>query len=861
MTLEYLMRKLDRFETFSDYNRTSPNGFVMGNHQLVPVFDAVDNGLRRFLLAFGTAAGKTHIPVEILRHLKNKKPGTKTLVMAPRQTMMENWTAKHLADNGIRANVHRILDGDTAEIPSSADFVVVNYDKLPERMQYLSQIVTYAEKADLIIADECHNAKNRSGKQSQGLQRIIEASPDARFIALSASPCPNKISDLGMILFMLDPKRYAHYATKPFRIQEDKEAFWEMREKGQMYFFDRDAVKKFYNLPEFTEHDPIPVTFGTEFTQRYFDAFTECFDGEVKEMGRALHSLERVSIEGVIASPQTQAYLRKRLAEGYAINIFSHLRNAEDGKPKDTGIFSQLEVMLKRVGAKNIRLIHGDTPQKEREEIQELMAAGKIDALINQWDCTQEGFSEVAGDRPVMIWPLRSPFAPGQQIQIVGRSYRLGQFGQVEYVEFHPQCNDLTERMERHVRAYAKKNKMHVKSTWTPTLFHQDAYAIRKDKEKKIMVMLTNRAAVLQDDEAGEVDSMRSYAKLLTKTRVLEPENEDYFGKGTRVAIRFVGMDYDEGLHANADALGKDYDRPDIMLHSPGRINLFLARAVEELKGKANETKVPWKIADLGCCASAVFAQSRMTWQALQQASGKKVGLDTIVSVDGHEGLLNCAKAFLERKEWCETVKRLKVAGYDEKTTEHAYELLKKQDLMQRLSFKHANFTRDDFGKDYDLIIASQCLQYNDQSEKRDTERIAININNSLSPEGQAFVVLTGNTFKKSFTSANDVESMMKILDAYGLQVARYAHIQGKSGSKIVLKPFHFIHAIKKYDHAGGLHAQQPQDVQAMYPTYVEVLTGGYKMEDMRPRAAKTSNGDFPMPDDFEDENGKKFVL
>ena len=73
MSLDSLVSKLDRFEAFAEQFRDTGSTILLGNHQLVPIFDAVENGLRRFLLAYGTGAGKTFIPVEIIKHLQRKR--------------------------------------------------------------------------------------------------------------------------------------------------------------------------------------------------------------------------------------------------------------------------------------------------------------------------------------------------------------------------------------------------------------------------------------------------------------------------------------------------------------------------------------------------------------------------------------------------------------------------------------------------------------------------------------------------------------------------------------------------------------------------------------------------------------------
>src|SRR3989344_5922560 len=100
MSLEHCLSKLDNFEKFAGEFRKNGSGFVLGNHQLVPIFDAVENGLRRFVLAYGTGAGKTLVPLEIIKHLKKKGEEQRVLVIAPKQTFIENWDEETLEEHG-----------------------------------------------------------------------------------------------------------------------------------------------------------------------------------------------------------------------------------------------------------------------------------------------------------------------------------------------------------------------------------------------------------------------------------------------------------------------------------------------------------------------------------------------------------------------------------------------------------------------------------------------------------------------------------------------------------------------------------------------------------------------------------------
>jgi superfamily II DNA or RNA helicase len=851
MSLESCLSKLDAFEKFSGENRNNGTAFELGNHQLVPIFDISEGDLRRFALAYGTGAGKTVIPVEIVKQLNKKGENSKVLVIAPKQTLLENWNEKTLEKYGCSMNVHNVNVREDRNIPDNADFVTVNYDKLIGSLGYLDQLVDYASGANLIVVDEFHNVKNRNAKTSKGFQKIIEASKGARLVALSATPCPDKLSDAGMMLYTLDPERYGHYKDTVFDINSDSEALWEMREKGQIRFFDAQSVASFHNLPRFDERQPVLVSMPQKYVGAYFGAFSDAFSIS------KLHNLERIAIESMIASDDTKDFLSDRLKKGHVLNFFSHLIHEPRKGSQDEAIFRRLEDLLFYIGAKNVRTIRGATKDDERREIQKAMHKGKLDALINQWDCTSEGFSEAAGNRAVSIIPLRSPYSPGRYVQIVGRSHRPGQFAPVEYVELHAHSEDLLSKIDGFVQDYAKQHDVKIKSTWAPSLFHRDSYLVRKGKEQAIFVLFTQRSHEAFNAEDLDINSLTQYAKRLSRKRIIDfsEKERDAFGVGTRSVMRYVGRNYEGGLKSDAEPLGKDYNRDNIILYTPGKINFFLSEAIEKIKSKEGEGKESWKIADLGCCSSAVFAQARMLYQALHSPES---GFDYIVNVDGHPGFIRNAKSTLKKGDWLKEILNLKIPDFSEEEIERAREKLRRHDVMRNLEFLVADFTKDDFGKDYDAIVTSQCLQYNNQVNDRDIEKIVVNVNRALRERGNYLSVLTSNTRKgPSTTNQHDVENFEKILGLYGFEIEKYGHVSGKIKKKEVLKPFHYFHAVKIDEAPSELRSVKIDPV--MYSDTVEYLTGGYKEQRIRRASVKEDHKTTEVPSRYEDGEGKEF--
>jgi len=249
------------------------------------------------------------------------------------------------------------------------------------------------------------------------------------------------------------------------------------------------------------------------------------------------------------------------------------------------------------------------------------------------------------------------------------------------------------------------------------------------------------------------------------------------FGSGTKHSLNYVGTNYKQGLLKDGEPLGKDYSRSDILLYSPGKINMFLAKTIEDIKKSINQEDISWKIADLGCCSSSVFSQARLFVQAMDL---EKANYDSIVNIDGNKGFLKSAKNYLTSKEWIETINKIDHSKLNSQDLETIKKSLGSNDYMNAISFLNANFTSDPLGNNYDAIIASQCLQYNDQANNRDIEKIIMNVNKSLKDNGHLLIALTGNSYEKSFTKKQDVDNLIMLLDNYGFEVKKYVHLQGK---------------------------------------------------------------------------------
>ena len=840
-----LEQVIEDAEQYSEYARTNANhgSFTLGHHQLLPAFAFPHK--EALLLEYATGAGKTYAAMQALKTLTEQNPDEKILIIPKLSSITEGtWTEESLKRFGIEARVDVLNRKGRTENPH---ILVVNYEKLLESNVYADEVRAFAGICDDVIVDEGHNLRNARGKISRSAQKIITSNSRRRLI-LTATPYYNGEQDLGMIMFLCDPKRYAMYGVNgkegrikfSHKLRGELISLMEIRENN-WWVFNQDAVTKFHNLPKFSERR-MDVTMHSEDAQRYFSAYQDaisCMEPN-KLMGKT-KKLEEAIIYGLINSDEFLQVVRNYLNRGYVVNFFSPLIN---------GIFERLEERLSPfVAPERLAKIYGkigySSRDNERARIQQRLKDGSIDVLINQWNCAGEAFSEVAGSRPVLIVPLIPPYAPGRKVQIVGRPYRPNQLAPVELLFMIPQSKELKEQTVAYIRSLVKGGDVLIRDSWEETNIAEDAYITINNKEgnrDKITgavdgnvdenvegIDTTFDVINKRKKELGIIGAFKTRRSIIQ--RPIKPGSCDFFA-GT---IALVGKPYDPDNFD--DTLVKEYSRPDMLLTKSGAINLALATRVSEL-ASTNESRT---IADYGCCTS-VFAQARLFVQALEQAITGRQSADQIINIDGNANGLGYGKTILKDGTWLSCLKNL--GRINPNLNDQALQILHNPESYERflkeLSFVHGNFTQrlnQVPDQSVDVAILSQALQYNCQSPKRDVERIAVNINKALVPGGDLIVYLVGNpSVKRSITRRSDISNLCKVLGAYGLEVVEQetiAPVLEIKGREIelpeIVRPSQYILA-RKAKQASSL-MKEGFDQFNVYPSHIRVVTGGWKTE------------------------------
>lgn len=131
-------------------------------HQINPIYEVINNGIKRLLLAGATSSGKT-LQISLIISYLNKKRKRKTLWIAPDQalkTALAKDVPRYLADFKLPPLKIASIE-DPNSIQSDADIITINYCKLGylplDDNRFVTQILKAASSVDIIVLDECHN--------------------------------------------------------------------------------------------------------------------------------------------------------------------------------------------------------------------------------------------------------------------------------------------------------------------------------------------------------------------------------------------------------------------------------------------------------------------------------------------------------------------------------------------------------------------------------------------------------------------------------------------------------------------------------------------------------------------------------
>jgi SNF2 family DNA or RNA helicase len=185
----------------------------IGDERLYPYQRVAVSWLRQVhkgILADEQGLGKTVMAVVAARECN---PANGLIICST--AMMQTW-ADHLREWIPDTHVYT-LDGNQKAREetilkwiSRDAYLVTNYARAEIHAEFL--------KADLVIVDEAHRARNRKTNVSDAMRKIVRRAKYA--FLLTASPTVNNLSDLWPLLNMCDPQRFGSFWGFVFRFCE-----------------------------------------------------------------------------------------------------------------------------------------------------------------------------------------------------------------------------------------------------------------------------------------------------------------------------------------------------------------------------------------------------------------------------------------------------------------------------------------------------------------------------------------------------------------------------------------------------------------------------------------------------------------
>ncbi len=452
--------------------------------QITRVYEMVENGTKRVVLADSTGFGKTYVSTMVLGLLnKGKAKRHKVLLIAPKQSLSTAWEESEIngyiaglgIDNGRSLRIRNLENGNLENGLKGTDIVSINYEKFScsTSEKYMVPILNMAKDLDLIILDEGQNAGGEI--REKNIERLVQSTLNKRFIYLSATPGQNGLEDLGMALHIIDPK---NYPLEEYDNEADPTAIRDMIATGRWFNSDRETVKELFGLSTLKINSPVYCDIGSYYAKRYLNVWE---NGDLSIMHK-ISQMRKHLLLGKLRSKEGRADL-EALLESFpkddSIITYTHLKR---------GISEELLEFLENFyGKDQVAMINGDVKDVDKRiEISRRFGDGEIKVLANSLRTMGEGVPCTAGERNVRLLFLEEPFNHGQLNQCIGRPYRPGQKGKVD-VYFVLGENEWLKGKMNEIRESGRLEKRYgvvFPKGWRDTLIDFDIYEIMQMKDK-----------------------------------------------------------------------------------------------------------------------------------------------------------------------------------------------------------------------------------------------------------------------------------------------------------------------------------------------------------------------------------------
>jgi ubiquinone/menaquinone biosynthesis C-methylase UbiE len=756
-------------------------------HQAARVYSMTrQNTLSDFVMkrtVFGdcTGAGKTLstlVSFSILRaHYKRKNPSARGLIVSHNQAIHSVWGKRENGEwlinrqlKSMGLNELNILVVESrADIPKisdkSYDLILINYEKLRlvpdgtpieadlrEANDYLDAVIANSNDLFFVAVDEAHNLKNVCSNTSRTFKEVVEATKNSHFVVASATTIPNRVSDIGFLLYMKDPRKYRHYRNAPFDFSQDKHSIFNEIVSKSWFEFTLDDLKDVFSLGPL----PLAVDYGDSPNSRilkelkaqgievpkdqipsvyelsenaaleYFEMWKQIIPGKIEKLSEILlnHSIPKITkiVEAILAKDPNAR-----------ISIFSRLQKCFSEKMKNA---------LSEAGLEGkIGTINGNVSAEERDRIAGDYRDGRIKVALcsNQ---ISESFSLVSGSDNNYFILAEPTIVPGVYTQIKGRGYRLGQTGNTFMVHLIPQSRMLEQMMAEYARN-AQIEGIKSRKTFKPRTIYEDIFikrlqtTIRQERAKELYSVkdIYDLAETAEEPKESNLPSMAPVAGIARKQGSME-----LFSKGVKAARGCQGISV-EALVESCMPLLDAYTTEDLM-KLDGEVTTVrkTAEAIEEIINEIEVTeRRPLRVLDWGCGPACLARQMKKP----------------IYSLDAWEEMIAAGEYFLkkEKKEEPELIL----------SPEGAVKEINGKNILIKGNARKMPFA----DRSIDFVSSSYAAMYNQQGlGKRELEEIFLETNRVLSDNGYGLLVLPNRSTRQDHLGIYE-----KMLKEYGFEI------------------------------------------------------------------------------------------
>lgn len=330
-----------------------------------------------------------------------RKKCSKNLIVAPASTLYqwkqeyELWTNKKCV---ILAGTPKKVDKAISEWEYGA---VISYDLLKDTTSRTGKVHQILKaKPDAIVLDEAHKIKNHKADVAKS---VFLCTKIPVRLALTGTPAPNKPHEIYSILHFLYPDKYKSYWNFIDEYFYKYNAYGNGRTFIEVGSFKRGKEEILQNelatfctsrkrkdvMEWLPEKDYLDIRLKTTSEQdKYLKELEEYFETETVITQGILDRLIRYR----------QICLDPELLElkGKSPKLEYIQQYIKDNPEEPLLIFSKFNSFLKKLEKilnKKCKLINGETPIKERNQIKGEFQKGKFNILLLQIDATKEGLT------------------------------------------------------------------------------------------------------------------------------------------------------------------------------------------------------------------------------------------------------------------------------------------------------------------------------------------------------------------------------------------------------------------------------------------------------------------------------------